>query len=44
MMIGIHLRAVINIVLTPFLSLETHMGIGGAALATIISQFISFAC
>lgn len=41
-MIGIVAGAVINIVLDPVLIFVCHMGIGGAALATIISQFISF--
>ena len=41
-MIGIVVGAVINIVLDPVLIFVCHMGIGGAALATIISQFISF--
>lgn len=42
-MIGIVIGAVINIVLDPVLIFGCHMGISGAALATIISQFISFA-
>lgn len=41
-MIGIVVGAVINIVLDPVLIFVCHMGISGAALATIISQFISF--
>lgn len=41
-MIGIASGAVINIVLDPIFIFVFHMGIGGAALATIISQFISF--
>ena len=41
-MIGIVVGAVINIVLDPVLIFACHMGISGAALATIISQFISF--
>lgn len=41
-MIGIVVGAVINIILDPVLIFACHMGIGGAALATIISQFISF--
>lgn len=41
-MIGITSGAVINIALDPLLIFALHMGIGGAALATIISQFASF--
>lgn len=41
-MIGIATGAVINIVLDPILIFSLNMGISGAALATIISQFISF--
>lgn len=41
-MIGIVVGAVINIVLDPVLIFVCRMGISGAALATIISQFISF--
>ena len=41
-MVGIVTGAVINIVLDPILIFICGMGIGGAALATIISQFISF--
>lgn len=41
-MVGIVAGAVINIALDPILIFMFGMGIGGAALATIISQFISF--
>lgn len=41
-MIGITTGAIINIGLDPLFIFVFHMGIGGAALATIISQFISF--
>ncbi len=41
-MIGIASGAVINIALDPLLIFVFHMGTAGAALATIISQFISF--
>lgn len=41
-MIGIVVGAVLNIVLDPVLIFVCHMGISGAALATIISQFVSF--
>ena len=41
-MIGIASGAVINIALDPLLIFVFHMGIAGAALATIISQFVSF--
>ncbi|MBR6767088.1 MAG: MATE family efflux transporter [Clostridia bacterium] len=41
-MIGIASGAVINIALDPLLIFVFDMGIAGAALATIISQFISF--
>ncbi|MBE5775681.1 MAG: MATE family efflux transporter [Clostridiales bacterium] len=41
-MIGIASGAVINIALDPILIFVLDMGISGAALATIISQFISF--
>ena len=41
-MVGIVAGAVINIALDPILIFVCGMGIGGAALATIISQFISF--
>ena len=41
-MIGIASGAVINIVLDPLLIFTFDMGIAGAALATIISQFVSF--
>lgn len=41
-MIGIGLGGVLNIILDPLFIFGLDMGIGGAALATIISQFISF--
>lgn len=41
-MIGIASGAVINIALDPLLIFVFDMGIAGAALATIISQFVSF--
>ena len=41
-MIGLTSGAVINIALDPLFIFVFHMGISGAALATIISQFISF--
>ena len=41
-MIGITSGAVLNIVLDPFFIYVFHMGVAGAALATIISQFVSF--
>ena len=41
-MIGIASGAVVNIALDPLLIFVFHMGTAGAALATIISQFISF--
>ena len=41
-MIGLVSGAVSNIVLDPLMIFTFHMGVAGAALATIISQFISF--
>ena len=41
-MIGIGTGAVLNIGLDPLFIFVFHMGTGGAALATIISQFVSF--
>ena len=41
-MIGITTGAVLNIVLDPLFIYVFHMGVAGAALATIISQFVSF--
>ena len=41
-MIGLASGAVLNIILDPLLIFSCNMGISGAALATIISQFISF--
>jgi len=41
-MIGISGGAILNVVLDPIFIFTFNMGIAGAALATIISQFISF--
>ena len=41
-MIGITTGAVLNIVLDPLFIFGLDMGVAGAALATIISQFVSF--
>lgn len=41
-MIGIVSGAVINLILDPVLIFECNLGIAGAALATVISQYISF--
>lgn len=41
-MIGISAGAVLNIILDPLFIFVFHMGISGAALATIISQLVSF--
>ncbi len=41
-MIGIVVGAVLNIALDPILIFALKMGVAGAALATIISQFVSF--
>lgn len=41
-MIGITAGAVLNIALDPLFIFVFHMGIAGAALATIFSQFVSF--
>lgn len=41
-MAGIALGACVNIVLDPIFIFSLHMGIGGAALATVISQLLSF--
>ena len=41
-MIGITSGAVLNIVLDPLFIYVFHMGVAGSALATIISQFVSF--
>ena len=41
-MVGITSGAVLNIALDPILILGCNMGVAGAGLATIISQFVSF--
>ena len=41
-MIGLTTGAVLNILLDPLLIFGFHMGIAGAALATILSQLVSF--
>ena len=41
-MVGVTAGAVLNIVLDPLLIFYFHLGIAGAALATIISQFVGF--
>ena len=41
-MVGITSGAVLNIALDPLLIFGLNMGVAGAALATIISQFVSF--
>ena len=41
-MIGIVSGAVLNIILDPVLIFKCNLGIAGAALATVISQYISF--
>lgn len=41
-MIGIAAGALVNIALDPLLIFVFHMGVTGAAVATIISQFLSF--
>ena len=41
-MIGITVGGILNIILDPIFIFALNMGTGGAALATIISQFISF--
>ncbi|MCG0276676.1 MAG: MATE family efflux transporter [Thermosediminibacteraceae bacterium] len=41
-MLGIATGAILNIILDPIFIFGLNMGTGGAALATIISQFISF--
>lgn len=41
-MIGIAAGAILNIILDPLFIFVFHMGINGAALATVISQFVSF--
>lgn len=42
-MVGIVIGAVLNIVLDPLLIFVLDMGVGGAALATTVSQMVSFA-
>lgn len=41
-MVGITAGAVLNIALDPILIFNCHMGVAGAGVATIISQFVSF--
>ena len=41
-MLGIGTGGILNIILDPIFIFKLNMGIGGAALATIISQFVSF--
>lgn len=41
-MIGVGTGAVLNIILDPVFIFGFHLGISGAALATVISQFVSF--
>lgn len=41
-MVGITVGGVLNVILDPILIFGFHMGISGAAIATIISQFVSF--
>ena len=41
-MLGITAGAVVNVALDPLLIFGFHLGVSGAAIATIISQFISF--
>lgn len=41
-MVGVTVGAVLNIALDPIFIYTLGMGVGGAALATIISQFVSF--
>ena len=41
-MIGLTTGGILNLVLDPFFIFVFHMGISGAALATAISQFVSF--
>ncbi len=41
-MIGIGVGGILNIILDPIFIFTLNMGIGGASLATIISQFVSF--
>lgn len=42
-MVGIALGAVLNVALDPLFIFAFDMGVAGAALATVISQFVSFA-
>lgn len=41
-MLGITTGGIINVILDPIFIFKLNMGTGGAALATVISQFISF--
>lgn len=41
-MIGITTGGILNVILDPILIFHFHMGISGAAIATIFSQFVSF--
>ncbi len=41
-MIGITTGGILNVILDPILIFGFHMGISGAAIATIFSQFVSF--
>jgi putative MATE family efflux protein len=41
-MVGVGTGAVLNIILDPIFIFGFHLGISGAALATVISQFVSF--
>lgn len=41
-MIGVGTGAALNIILDPILIFYFHLGISGAALATVLSQFVSF--
>ena len=41
-MVGIAAGGILNIALDPLFIFVFHMGIAGAAIATVISQFVSF--